>query len=293
MDLGLFIEIVVGGLTNGMLLFIVAAGLTFVFGVLHVINFAHGALYMLSAYLGYSVCHWFGDTPGSYWLALILAPLATGIIGAGIEIALLRPMYKREHLMQLLLTYSLALVIADLTKFFWGADPKMVALPEILGGFIEVGTAMLPIYNLVIVGLGLAAMIALHLFINKTRLGHIIRAGAFDAEMTENLGINLRAIYTLIFALGAWLCGLAGVLIAPMTTVAQGMDATMLLDAFAVVVIGGMGSIGGSLIAAIIVGLFGAFGLLWFPGLAIAFTFVVMAVILLIRPWGLFGRPQE
>jgi branched-subunit amino acid ABC-type transport system permease component len=134
-------------------------------------------------------------------------------------------------------------------------------------------------------------MIGLWLFLNKTKLGHIVRAGAFDPEMTEALGINLKFIYTFIFALGAWMAGLAGVLIAPLTTVSQGMDSSVLIEAFAVVVIGGMGSIGGAFLASILVGLSNSFGLLWFAGIAIAFTFIVMAVVLVVRPWGIFGRP--
>ena len=290
MEIRDLIEIAVGGLTNGMVLFIFSAGLTFVFGVLHILNFAHGAMYMLAAYIGFSVASIIGDTSTGYWMSLIVAPLAIGLIGGVVEVFLLRPMYKREHLMQLLLTYSLALVIVDATKFIWGADPKMVLLPEALCGFISIMGATISVYNLLLILIGIMIMIGLTLFIERTNLGHIIRAGAYDPEMTEALGINLKVIYTFIFSFGAWMGGLAGVLVAPLTTVAQGMDAGMLLEGFAVVVIGGMGSIGGAFIAATIIGLASSFGLIWVPGIAIAFTFLVMAIVLVVRPRGLFGR---
>lgn len=291
MEFSDILDIIVGGLTSGMLLFMVAAGLTLVFGVLRIINFSHGAIYMLAAYISYSVMMLFGNTPNAYWIALLIAPIAVAVLGALIEIFLLRPMYNREHLMQLLVTYALVLVIVDATKFLWGPDPKMVLLPDILSGRIAILGAIFSVYSLVLILIGFLTMVGLWLFLNKTKLGHIIRAGAFDPEMTEALGINLKFIYTFIFALGAWMAGLAGVLIAPLTTVSQGMDSSVLLDAMAVVVIGGMGSIGGAFLASILVGLGNSFGLLWFAGMAIAFTFIVMAVVLVVRPWGLFGRP--
>ena len=291
MEFSDILDIVIGGLTNGMLLFMVAAGLTLVFGVLRIINFSHGAVYMLAAYISYSVMVMFGNTPNAYWVALLVAPIAVAFLGVLIEVFLLRPMYNREHLMQLLVTYALVLVIVDATKFIWGPDPKMVLLPDILCGRIAILGTIFSVYGLVLILIGFLTMIGLWLFLNRTKLGHIIRAGAFDPEMTESLGINLKLIYTFIFALGAWMAGLAGVLIAPITTVSQGMDSSVLLDAFAVVVIGGMGSIGGAFIASILVGLSNSFGLLWFAGIAIAFTFIVMAVVLVVRPWGLFGRP--
>jgi len=287
------LEIAIGGLTSAMLLFIFAAGLTLVFGVLRIINFTHGAIFMLAAYLSYTVTKAFGQAGYSFWLALIAAPLVVTALGVAIEIFLLRPIYHREHLMQLLLTYSLVLVIVDATKFLWGPDPKMVPLPSVLGSQVILFGAVLSIYSLVLIAIGLAAMVTLWLFLNKTNLGHIIRAGAFDPEMTEVLGINLKLVYTFIFGLGAWMAGLAGVLMAPLTTVSQGMDASMLIEAFAVVVIGGMGSIVGAFIASILVGMVNSFGLLWIPGVAIAFVFMVMAVVLVVRPWGLFGRPVK
>jgi len=285
------LEILVGGLTNAMLLFVVAAGLTLVFGVLRIVNFSHGAVFMLAAYLAYSVTTAFGQAGYSFWIALVVAPLAVTVLAVAIELFLLRPMYDREHLMQLLLTYSLVLIIVDASKFLWGPDPKMVPMPSFLSNQVTFLGAVFSLYSLIIILFGITTMILLWLFLNKTRLGHIIRAGAFDPEMTEALGINLKFIYTFIFALGGWMAGLAGVMIAPLTTVSQGMDASMLIEAFAVVVIGGMGSIGGAFIASILVGMANSFGLLWIPGIAIAFIFIVMAVVLVVRPWGLFGRP--
>jgi branched-chain amino acid transport system permease protein len=285
------LEILVGGLTNGMVLFIFAAGLTLVFGVLRIINFSHGAVYMLAAYLSYSVTVKLGSTPSAFWISLLVAPVTVAVLGALVEILLLRPIYNREHLMQLLVTYSLVLMIVDANKFVWGPDPKMVPLPDVLSGQIPFFGAILSVYSLILILAGFSVIIGLWLLLNKTKIGHIIRAGAFDPEMTEALGVNLKLIYTFIFALGAWMAGLAGVLIAPLITVSQGMDASMLIDAFAVVVIGGMGSIGGAFLASILVGLSSSFGLLWVPGIAIAFIFIVMAAVLVVRPWGLFGRP--
>jgi len=276
-----------------MILFIVAAGLTLVFGVLRIINFAHGAVYMLAAYLASSITAVFDQAGYSFWIALVVAPLMVAALAAIIEVFLLRPMYKREHLMQLLLTYALVLVIVDATKFLWGPNPRMVSLPVSLSGHVNFSGTTLSFYNLVLIFIGVLTMILLWSFLNKTKLGHIILAGAFDPEMTECLGINLKFIYTFIFALGSWMAGLAGVLIVPMTTVSQGMGASILIEAFAVVVIGGMGSIGGAFIASILIGMINSFGLLWVPGIAIAFIFIAMAVVLVVRPWGLFGRPLK
>lgn len=275
------------GLSRGMILFIVASGLTLVFGVLRINNFAHGTLYMVGAYLAYSVTLLAGKSGGGFWLALLIAPLIVALLSLVIERGLLRFIYKRDHLMQMLLTYSLILILGDLVKMIWGTDYKTFSMPPILNGAVNIGEIALPIYNLFLLIIGPCVALGLWYFLSHTRLGKLCRATATDREMVDVLGRNSTWVFAFVFALGGWLAGLGGALIAPTTNIALGMDGNINIYAFLIVVSGGLGNIWGALISSILIGLAEALGVLFIPGLAIVIPYVIIGVILIVRPGGL------
>jgi branched-chain amino acid transport system permease protein len=275
------------GLSRGMILFIVASGLTLVFGVLRINNFAHGTLYMVGAYLAYSVTLLTSKAEGGFWLALLIAPLIVALLSLVIERGLLRFIYKRDHLMQMLLTYALILILGDLVKMLWGTDYKTFVMPPTLNGAINVGEVALPIYNLFLLVIGPCVAVGLWYFLKHTRLGKLCRATATDREMVDVLGRNSTWVFAFVFALGGWLAGLGGALIAPTTNIALGMDANINIYAFLIVVSGGLGNIWGALISSILIGLAEALGVLFIPGLAIIIPYVIIGVILIARPGGL------
>lgn len=275
------------GLSRGMILFIVASGLTLVFGVLRVNNFAHGTLYMIGAYTAYSVTLLANKVGGGFWLALLIAPLIVALLSLVIERGLLRFIYKRDHLMQMLLTYSLILILGDLVKMVWGTDYKNFAMPPILSGAVHLGEVTLPIYNLFLLVIGPCVAGSLWYFLSHTRLGKLCRATATDREMVDVLGRNSTWVFAFVFALGGWLAGLGGALIAPTTNISLGMDANINIYAFLIVVSGGLGNIWGALISSVLIGLAEALGVLFIPGLAIVIPYVIIGVILIVRPAGL------
>jgi branched-chain amino acid transport system permease protein len=275
------------GLSRGMILFMVASGLTLVFGVLRVNNFAHGTLYMLGAYLAYSVTLLASGIEGGFWLALLIAPLIVALLSLVIERGLLRFIYKRDHLMQMLLTYSLILILGDLVKMIWGTDYKTFSMPPILSGAVQFGEISLPIYNLFLLTIGPLVAGGLWYFLSRTRLGKLCRATATDREMVDVLGRNSTWVFAFVFALGGWLAGLGGALIAPTTNIALGMDANINIYAFLIVVSGGLGNIWGALISSVLIGLGEALGVLFIPGLAIIIPYLIIGVILIVRPGGL------
>jgi branched-chain amino acid transport system permease protein len=275
------------GLSRGMILFMVASGLTLVFGVLRVNNFAHGTLYMLGAYLAYSVTLLASKVEGGFWLALLIAPLIVALLSLVIERGLLRFIYKRDHLMQMLLTYSLILILGDLVKMIWGTDYKTFAMPPVLTGAVQVGEVSFPVYNLFLLIIGPAVAAGLWYFLNHTRLGKLCRATATDREMVDVLGRNSTWVFAFVFALGGWLAGLGGALIAPTTNIALGMDANINIYAFLIVVSGGLGNIWGALISSVLIGLGEALGVLFIPGLAIIIPYLIIGAILIVRPGGL------
>jgi branched-subunit amino acid ABC-type transport system permease component len=279
------------GLTHAMFLFLIASGLSLIFGVLGVLNFAHGSLYMLGAYLSYTVASLFVGSPAGFWLALLVGSLAVALVGALIEAACLRPVYRREELEQLLVTYALVLIISDLVKFTWGADNRSGSRPALLAGSVEIAGRDFPTYNLFVVLLGPLVALGLWLVLTRTQFGRLIRAAANDREMVSVVGIDVSRLFTGVFALGAWLGGLGGGLAAPVGAIFPGMDVEVIVESFIVVVVGGMGSLGGTLLGALIIGQLNAFGILLFPRFAIVFVYVLMAVVLVTRPWGLLGRP--
>lgn len=275
------------GLSRGMIFFIVSAGLTLIFGVLRITNFAHGSLYMLGAFVAYSVSTFFGQGQYGFWLALLVAPITVMLISLVIERGLLRFIYNRDHLTQMLLTYSLVLIAGDLVKIIWGSEFKSMNIPKILRGSLNLWGASLPWYNAFLLLIGPIVAIGLWFFLSRTHLGKICRATATDREMVDILGINSTRVFALVFAIGGWLAGLGGTLIAPTTTVSMGMDANIIIYAFLIVVIGGLGNIWGALISSIIMGVGEAFGVLLIPDVAIILPYIIAGILLILRPSGL------
>ena len=291
-DLGTILLLIMAGLTRAAILFIVAAGLTLVFGVLRVINMAHGSLYMVGAFIAASVMQQVGGA-GSFWVALVVAPVAVGLIGAIVEFGVLRRIYQAEHVVQLLATYALILIFDDLVKMTWGAEYKSVSVPSSLAGALSIGGRPFPIYNLFVTVWAVVLAVGLWMLIYRTGLGRLIRAAVDDAETLEALGVNIPLIFSAVFIIGAFLAGLGGVLVAPLGSVGLGMDVTILIEAFVVAVIGGLGSFPGALLGAVIIGIMFSFGITVAPDMAMAFVFLAMIIVLIIRPWGLFGEPER
>jgi branched-subunit amino acid ABC-type transport system permease component len=277
------------GLAYGVLLFLLSVGLTLIFGMLDVVNLAHGSFYMLGAYAGLTLI---GAT-GSFWIALLLAPLLVGGIGALLERVCLRPLYRRPPLDQVLLTFGFIYLFEDLVKWIWGGRIRSIPPPDLFKGSVTVFGATIPSYRLFVIAFGLAVAVLLWLLIERTRLGAIIRAGVFDAEMTAGLGIDIHRVFTAVFAFGAALGGLSGVIAGPIQSAYPAMGASILIPALIVVVVGGLGSLKGSLAGSLIIGQAETFGKAWLPDSAMLIIYVVMALVVLLRPQGLFGRPLK
>lgn len=282
----LFVEQVLNGLQLGVMLFLMAAGLTLVFGIMGLINLAHGSLYMIGAYVAATV----QQATGSFLLGLLAALPAAALVGMAVELVALRRLYPRDHLDQVLATFGLILFFNELVKIVWGPQALFMALPAFLDGSVEIlpGTPY-PAYRLAIIAVGLAVALALYLLIARTRIGMLIRAGATNREMVNALGVNVDRLYTIVFGLGAALAGLAGVMAGPILALEVGMGESILILTFVVVVIGGIGSVRGAFVAALIVGLADTFGRVLLPGALSEMTiYILMAVILVWRPQGLF-----
>jgi branched-chain amino acid transport system permease protein len=281
------------GLSYGMLMFILAIGLSLVLGIAKILNFAHGSFYMLSAFLTFTIVSHISDVPGMFWIALIVAPMVVALFGALCEIFLFRPVYREELPYQLLLTYALALILSDVQKMVWGTDPRVVWLPEGLAESVSLFGQSFGSYQLFLIGVGPVLFLILWFLLNKTMMGNFLRAASVDREMLSALGVNTRRLYTFTFMIGCALAGIAGVLGAGLGPVTPGVDITVILPCFIVVVIGGMGSLGGTLLGALLLGQVESFGILFFPRLALAFSFILMAIVLIRRPWGLLGKPEK
>ena len=276
------------GLAYGMILFLLASGLTLIFGMMGILNLAHATFFMLSAYLCYQVLTW----TGSFWLALLIAPIVTGLIGVLLERFLLRKVHAFGHIGELILTVGVSLVILESVKVFWGTESLPVRVPEILQGLVTVGGLDYPIYRLFIIGMSLAILIFLVLILYKTRLGMVVRAAVSDADMVDALGINVPLVFMLVFGVGTWMAGVAGVAIAPILTVFPGLADQVGMDAFIVVVVGGFGSLGGAFLVAIICGLLNSYGVQFVSQLAPVLMYIFMAIVLVIKPMGLFGERE-
>ncbi|MGL4286850.1 MAG: branched-chain amino acid ABC transporter permease [Phreatobacter sp.] len=286
MTFPLFAEQLLNGVQLGVMLFLMSAGLTLVFGIMNLINLAHGALYMFGAFIAAAVA----NASGSFLLGVLVAVPATGLIGAILEMTLLRHFYGRSHLDQVLVTFGLILVSNEVVKLIWGAVPLRFALPSGLDGAVEIlPRVAYPVFRLAILAVGLAVAIGLYLVIMKTRIGMWVRAGASDRAMASALGIDVDRVFVLVFAAGAALAGLAGIMAGPILAVQVGMGEPILILALVVTVIGGIGSIKGAFIAALAIGLIDTFGrVLLSPALGSMAIFLAMAIILAWRPKGLF-----
>ncbi|MBN9038406.1 MAG: branched-chain amino acid ABC transporter permease [Rhizobiales bacterium] len=303
MQLALVIEQLLNGLQLGVMLFLMAAGLTLIFGVMGLINLAHGSLYMVGAFACAAVAAW----TGSFWLGLVASLAAAAAAGAVVELLVVRRLYGRDHLDQVLATFALILVFSEGTRWLFGSFPLYLDIPPLLSGAVSLpGGSQYPLYRLAIIGVGILVAVGLYLLISRTRLGMRIRAGESDREMIAALGVDVATLYTLVFALGAALAGLAGAMVGAIQSVQVGMGEPVLILAFVVIVIGGIGSIRGALVGALLVGVVDTlgrfllpqlFGLFMAPSqaglvggaLASMLIYVVMALILAFRPRGLFA----
>ena len=285
MDLTTFLIQCLNSVQYGLLLFLVASGLTLIFGIMGVINLAHGSFYMIGAYLAFSLSSLLGSLP----LALLVGTVLAVAFGYVLEWVFFSYLYDREHLQQVLMTYGLILVFEELRSILVGDDVHGVAMPDLLAGSIAIGNGMTyPVYRLFVSGVCLALALGMYLLISKTRLGMMVRAGATNREMVQSLGINITLLYRVVFAVGVALAVFAGMIAAPVSSVYPGMGGQVLIICFVVVVIGGIGSIKGALVAALLIGFVDTFGkVLWQEG-AGALVYVLMAAILLWRPAGLF-----
>ena len=282
----------VAGLSNGSLLFLVAAGLSLIFGVSRIINFAHGAIYMLGAYFAYMVVGSTSKDPVTFFAAIVFATGATFLFGVAFEYLVLRRIYRSDQAFQLLVTFALVLILGDAVRLIWGREENSALAPAGIDAIVRIAGLALPAYRLFLIGVGAVVCIALWFTLYRTRFGVLIRAATVDREMLKALGTRTDRLFTLVFGFGAGLAGLAGGLSVPVVSVGPGLHAQVLIDAFAVVVIGGMGSFLGALVGALLLGQANAFGVLIAPALAVVLPFVVMVLVLILRPWGLFGRPE-
>lgn len=278
---------VVNGLMEGMMLFLVASGLTLIFGVTRIVNFAHGSFFMLGAFFAYSaVPHLMPGTVAGFALSVLVAALAVAALGALFEMLVLRRTYGADDLLQLIITVALVLVIRDLVREVWGANNVTVAMPEALSGAVKLAGSFFPSFQLALFGAGIVVVVAMIAIIRFTRAGILLRAATDDRGMVALLGIPQARIFTGVFAAGSFLAGLAGGLTAPFGNVNYTMDTTVIVTAFIVVVIGGMGNLYGALAAALAVGVVKGLGVLWFPRLSMVLIFLIMAAVLVARSLG-------
>jgi len=282
-----FLQQILVGLSRTTILFIVSSGLSLVLGVLRIPNVAHGSLYMIGAYLAYTAAVFTGGGSQGFVVALILAPLGVALISLIVERGLFCHLYEREHLMLLLFTFSLTLLFRDLVKLTWGSDYRSLSAPEFLQGSLEVLGTPFPKYNLFLLVVGPLVALGLWLLINKTKLGKIARAAAVDREMVGAIGINVGRVFALVFIIGCTLAGLGGALVAPTQNITQGMDHSIIMEAFLIVIIGGLGNMWGALLGALIFGLTDAIGILVWPQFAIVFPYMAVIAVLIVKPKGL------
>ncbi|WP_221794188.1 branched-chain amino acid ABC transporter permease [Oceanobacter mangrovi] len=286
MDFAIFLVQLLNGLQYGLLLFLIASGLTLVFGVMGILNLAHGSMYMIGAYLMW----YFVQLTDSFVLAALLSAVIALLLGVVIEKTLINRLYRRNHLDQVLLTIGMIFVFNAMQSLLWGDDPLGVAVPGWLSGSISLTELVeYPVYRIFVALLCLLLAAGLYLVINRTRLGMLVRAGESNREMVECLGIDINRLYTIVFGAGVMLAALAGVVSAPMASIVPGMGEHVLISCFVVVVIGGMGSIKGAFVAALMVGIVDTFAAVLLPQLSSMIVYILMAVILIIKPQGLFS----
>jgi branched-chain amino acid transport system permease protein len=284
----LYVAQAIHGLAYGMLLFLVASGLTLIFGMMGILNIAHASFAMLAAYFSFMVL----QMTGNFWLALLIAPVFAGICGIVTERFLLRPVHKHGHLSELLITVGIMMLILEIVKLFWGTESLVVKMPEGLSGLVRVAGLTYPVYRLFVIGLSVLVLGFMALILFKTRLGMIVRAAVSDPEMVSALGVNTPLVFMLVFGIGIWLAGVAGAVAGPMLTVFPGMADQLGMDAFVVVVVGGFGSLLGAFIVALFLGELNAYGIQFIPRLAPVLMFAFMALVLAFKPLGLFGERE-
>ena len=275
------------GLSRAMILFIVTSGLSFVLGVLRVPNVAHGSLYMIGAFAAFSISSALGGGSLGFWLALVLSPLVVALVSLIAERSLFCHLYEREHLMLLLFTFALMLILGDLTKMVWGADYRSIVAPPFLQGSVSIFNSPFPKYNLFLLILGPIVAIGLWLFSSKTKFGKIARAAAVDREMVGAIGINVSWVFAFAFVLGCFLAGLGGALVSPTISVTLGMDHDIIIEAFLIVTIGGLGNMWGAMVGSLIFGITQSFGILLWPQFAIVFPYVAVVIVLTLKPTGM------
>lgn len=273
-------------------MFVIASGLVLTFGVLRIINMAHASLYMLGAYIAYSFVRLFPDEPFYFFLAVLISSALIALLGILVEVLLLRRIYRAEELLQLVLTFGIVWILSDVVRGGWGVGLHAVPRPSFLSGSFTIFGYTSPTYNFVILAAAIIVALGFWFLLYGTNAGIVIRSITDDPEMSNSLGINIPMWRTMIFALGSALAGLGGALAAPLGSLGLGMDFKILNDLFIVVIIGGMGSFPGAMIGAFILGQLNGFGVLIIPKLALIFGFLAMAIVLLIRPSGLLGRPE-
>lgn len=293
MDITLLFGQFLSGLTYGMILFLVAAGLSLIFGVMNILNFAHATLWLIGAYFSYTFWNLMQAHSFALWLSIPLAGIAAAAVGWVMEVVLIKRIYKRELYEQLLITYSMALILGDGIKMVWGVTDKLIVRPEIIQKPVFIFGAPLDSYFVFVILSGVAVAVGLWWFLKYTRYGHIIKAAVYSREMVGALGIPIPKIYTWVFTLGIFLAGFAGGIQSPIGSISLGMDNAIIIQAFCVVVIGGFGSLLGTLVGSLIVGEVLSFAIFFWPDGAMVLIFVITAAILIVRPWGLFGTPMR
>ena len=291
--MGDFIVTLLTGLSSAAALFLVASGLSIIFGVTRIVNFAHGSFYMLGSYIGVTMVTALGSGGIAYWLALLIAAVAVGVIGVAMEVLLLRRVYQAPELFQLIATFGVILVIQDVTLWIWGPEDIVGPRAPGLSGAVTIFGEKLPEYDLVLIAVSPVVLIGLWLLFNRTRWGTLVRAATLDRQMVAALGVNQRWVFTGVLFLGSALAGLGGAIQLPKGGADLLMDFNIIAAAFVVVVVGGMGSIGGAFLAAMLIGLLQTFGIQIFPNSTLILMFLVMAVVLIFRPWGLLGNPES
>ncbi len=280
----------INSIVFSMLLFIMAAGLSLIFGHMNFINLAHGSFYVLGGYIGYTMI----SKIGSYWAALLIVPVLVGLVGATIEFLFLRRLYgKRRHLEQVLFTMGLALITADIIRSNWGTYVVTVKTPLLLDGSISILDSQFPLYRLAVIGIGLTIAVVLWILMQRTRLGIILRAGVFDKNLVSESGINIQVIFTGIFGLGSALAALAGVIGAPLHSLYPGLQFEILVLTLAVVIVGGLGSLQGAFFGSLLIGIADTFGKALLPEISLFLIFALMAIVLLVKPMGLFGAQSN
>ena len=290
-----FFDILIGGVFHAAVLFLVAAGLQLVFGVQKIVNLACGSFYALGAYFGITSVNWAiasGASPAMFLPVLIASGLLLGVIGPVIE-ALLRTVYDRDEAFQLLLTFALVLMFQDVLRFFWGANPQQLGNLVMEYGKVTVGAVQVPTYNVLVILASVVIALGIGAFLQRTRFGRILRATAENREMSQALGVNVRWMYTSVFTLGTVLGTVGGALVVPTAAASLDMPVELVVEAFAVVVIGGLGSMRGALVGALIVGLMRALAIRYYAELEMLAIYLVVITVLIARPAGLFGKPVE